>query len=39
MVCFLAGLGAQGRDCSKGESMPPAAAGLLQEAVNSPTQC
>lgn len=37
MLFFLAGHGAQARDCSKGENMPPAVAGPLQRAVNSPT--
>lgn len=37
MLLFFAGHGAQARDCSKGENMPPAVAGLLQRAGNSPT--
>lgn len=37
MLCFLAGHGAQARDYSKGENLPPAAVGPLQGAANSPT--
>lgn len=37
MLFFLAGHGAQARDYSTGENMPPAVAGLLQRAANSPT--
>ena len=36
-MLFLAGHGAQARDYSTGENMPPAVAGLLQRAANSPT--
>lgn len=35
--CSSAGHGAQARDYGKGENTPPAFAGLLQRAANSPT--